>query len=125
MVDVAGSGEVGRAEMAAALIDWRAFKVRRAGGWAGQPAPRHVCRQALRLPALWLHTCPAQLQPPAGKPTPSWQDTFHDRWVECARRAFAELDADGTGELSADEIAAAFASHLSPYEVDAAVHQVG
>lgn len=45
--------------------------------------------------------------------------------MECARRAFAELDADGTGELSTGEIAAAFAAHLSPYEVDAAVHQVG
>lgn len=33
VVDVAGSGEVGRAEMAAALIDWRAFKV---GGGEGE-----------------------------------------------------------------------------------------
>jgi hypothetical protein len=51
------------------------------------------------------------------------QDTYKDRWVELARRAFAELDAANRGALGAPDIAAAFGSHLSPYEVDAAVHQ--
>lgn len=51
------------------------------------------------------------------------QDTYKDRWLELARRAFAELDAGNRGSLEAPDIAAAFGSHLSPYEVDAAVHQ--
>ncbi|KAL4458324.1 hypothetical protein ABPG75_013189 [Micractinium tetrahymenae] len=75
VVDVEHKGQINREELAAGLIDWKAF-----------------------------------------------QDTYKDRWLECARRAFAELDADGSGALSAAEIAAAFGSHLSPYEVDAAVH---
>ena len=70
MVDVEQRGEVTQAELAAGLIDWKAF-----------------------------------------------QDTYKDRWLECARRAFAELDSSGTGELGAEEIAGAFCSHLSPYEV--------
>ena len=70
MVDVEQRGEVTQAELAAGLIDWKAF-----------------------------------------------QDTYKDRWLECARRAFAELDSSGTGELGAEEIAGAFSSHLSPYEV--------
>ena len=70
MVDVEPRGEVTQAELAAGLIDWKAF-----------------------------------------------QDTYKDRWLECARRAFAELDSSGTGELGAEEIAGAFSSHLSPYEV--------
>lgn len=49
----------------------------------------------------------------------AFQDTYKDRWLECARRAFAELDAGGSGALGAAEIASAFGSHLSPYEVDA------
>jgi hypothetical protein len=51
------------------------------------------------------------------------QDTYKDRWLDCARRAFAELDVGGRGALDASDIAAAFGSHLTPYEVDAAVHQ--
>ena len=59
-------------------------------------------------------SCSIHTPPPLA---PNWQDTYKDRWLECARRAFAELDADGSGRLSADEIAAAFGTHLSPYEV--------
>ena len=70
VVDVEQRGQVTQAELAAGLIDWKAF-----------------------------------------------QDTYKDRWLECARRAFAELDSSGTGELGAEEIAGAFSSHLSPYEV--------
>ncbi|KAL4423095.1 hypothetical protein ABPG77_004778 [Micractinium sp. CCAP 211/92] len=75
VVDVERRGQISREELAAGLIDWKAF-----------------------------------------------QDTYKDRWLECARRAFAELDAGGSGALGAAEIASAFGSHLSPYEVDAAVH---
>lgn len=70
VVDVEQRGEVTQAELAAGLIDWKAF-----------------------------------------------QDTYKSRWLECARRVFAELDSDGTGDLSAQEIAGAFSSHLSQYEV--------
>lgn len=76
VVDVEQRGEISREELAAGLIDWKAF-----------------------------------------------QDTYKDRWLEAARRAFAELDAGGTGQLGSKEIAAAFGSHLQAYEVDAAVHQ--
>ncbi|PRW33251.1 calcium-dependent kinase 17-like [Chlorella sorokiniana] len=76
VVDVQQRGVVGRAELAAGLIDWKAF-----------------------------------------------EDTYKDRWLACARSVFAQLDVDGSGELSAAEIASAFGSHLAPYEVDAAVHQ--
>lgn len=48
---------------------------------------------------------------------PSSQDTYKDRWLACARQVFAELDVDGSGELSAAEIAAAFSSHLAPCEL--------
>lgn len=43
--------------------------------------------------------------------------------MEAARRAFAQLDTDGSGALQGDEISAAFASNLSAFEVDAALHQ--
>ena len=76
VVDVEARGAVARADIAAGLIDWKAF-----------------------------------------------QDSYKDRWLEAARRAFAELDTGGRGELGAAEIASAFGSHLTPYEVDAAVHQ--
>ncbi|KAI3425767.1 hypothetical protein D9Q98_007742 [Chlorella vulgaris] len=75
-VDVERRGALSQAELAAGLIDWKAF-----------------------------------------------QDTYKDRWLDCARRAFAELDVGGRGALDASDIAAAFGSHLTPYEVDAAVHQ--
>lgn len=52
-------------------------------------------------------------------PLQAFEDSYKDRWLECARRAFAELDAGGSGALGAAEIASAFGSHLSPYEVDA------
>ena len=43
--------------------------------------------------------------------------------MEAARRVFGELDADGSGRLSAEEMAAALGEHLSSYEVEAALHQ--
>lgn len=37
--------------------------------------------------------------------------------MECVRRVFHEMDEDGSGTLTAEEIAAAVGTHLSPYEV--------
>lgn len=37
--------------------------------------------------------------------------------MESVRRVFAEMDTDGSGTLTAEEIAASFGAHLSPYEV--------
>ena len=53
------------------------------------------------------------------------QDTYKDRWLACARRVFAELDVDGSGELSAAEIASAFSSHLAPCECFACGAEAG
>ncbi|GAB4824010.1 hypothetical protein N2152v2_011056 [Parachlorella kessleri] len=52
----------------------------------------------------------------------AFQDTYKDRWLESVRRVFAEIDTDGSGTITADEIASSIGTHLSPYEVDAAVH---
>ena len=40
-----------------------------------------------------------------------------ERWLACARRAFAELDPDGDGVAQADDIVACLRAKLPPSEV--------
>ncbi len=79
----------------------------------------HDCQVSVDMLAL-----PRQLTVSSiGKSGCLWttsQDTYKDRWLESVRRVFAEIDTDGSGTITADEIASSIGTHLSPYEVSAA-----
>ncbi|KAI7841033.1 hypothetical protein COHA_005261 [Chlorella ohadii] len=49
------------------------------------------------------------------------QQSQTERWLKCARRAFAELDLDGDGRISVDEMIAMLRHRLPKEEVDIAV----
>jgi calcium-dependent protein kinase len=51
------------------------------------------------------------------------QSSHTERWLRCARRAFADLDADRDGVVSTEDMVALLRHKLPPAEVEAAVRQ--
>lgn len=45
------------------------------------------------------------------------QGRYRDLWQECARRAFEQIDTDGSGYIEREELVAYLSNKLSPYEV--------
>lgn len=75
-LDPGNTGQVGKTQLAASQMDWRAV-----------------------------------------------QENQTERWLRCARRAFADLDSDKDGLVSTDDMMALLRHKLPPSEVEAAVKQ--
>ncbi len=70
---------------------------------SGEPCNRLVRRTAVR-------------NAPTAAPRAAPQARHVERWLACARRAFAELDPDGDGVAQADDIVACLRAKLPPSE---------
>lgn len=50
------------------------------------------------------------------------QGRYRDLWQDTVRRAFEQIDRDGSGFIEREELVAYLADRLSPYEVRAMQH---
>ncbi len=85
------------------------------------PTLSHARRAAL-TPSMCDEPCNRLLRrtavrdAPTAAPRAALQARHVERWLACARRAFAELDPDGDGVAQADDIVACLRAKLPPSE---------